>query len=150
MRDYTKIAAWQKADDLTVAVYQATRSFPRDEVYALTSQVRRASYSVPANIVEGASRDSKKDYLHFLYIARGSLAETRYFLHLAGRLNCLTPGQQKPLIEQADEAARVLAGLIRSVEAETGKLARLAARTTSIFVLGLTSTLLRHAFVSKV
>ena len=70
MRDYTKIRAWQMSDDLTVAVYQATRCFPDEERYALTNQIRRAAYSVPANIVEGSSRDSKKDYLHFLYIAR--------------------------------------------------------------------------------
>jgi len=72
MRDYTKINAWAFADDLTVAIYAATKSFPKDEVYALTSQIRRASYSVPSNIAEGAARDTQKDYLHFLYIARGS------------------------------------------------------------------------------
>ena len=82
MRDYTKINAWRLADDLTVAAYQRTRSFPKEEIYGLTSQLRRASYSVPANIVEGASRDSKKDYLHFLYIARGSLSETQYLYTL--------------------------------------------------------------------
>jgi four helix bundle protein len=86
MRDYTKIEAWRLADDLTVASYERTRSFPREEIYRLTSQLRRAAYSVPANIVEGASRESKRDYLHFLYIARGSLSETQYFLHLAQRL----------------------------------------------------------------
>jgi four helix bundle protein len=75
MRDYTKIDAWRLADDLTVAVYEQTRSFPREEVYGLTNQLRRASYSVPANIVEGTSRESKKDYLHFQYTARGSLSE---------------------------------------------------------------------------
>ena len=79
MRDYTKIEAWKLADDLTVAVYERTRAFPREEIYGLTAQLRRASYSVPANIVEGASRESKRDYLHFLYIARGSLSETQYF-----------------------------------------------------------------------
>src|SRR5262249_61463368 len=90
MRDYTKIEAWRLADDLTVSVYERTRSFPREEVYGLTSQLRRASYSVPANIVEGASRESKRDYLHFLYIARGSLAETQYFIHLARGLKYLS------------------------------------------------------------
>ncbi|HET9368448.1 MAG TPA: four helix bundle protein [Candidatus Udaeobacter sp.] len=74
MRDYTKIEAWRLADHLTVVVYERTRSFPREEIYGLTSQMRRAAFSIPANIVEGASRESKKDYLHFLYIARGSLA----------------------------------------------------------------------------
>ena len=90
MRDYTKIEAWRLADDLTVAVYERTRSFPKEEIYGLTSQLRRASYSVPANIVEGASRESKKDYLHFLYIARGSLSETQYFIQLARRLDYLS------------------------------------------------------------
>ena len=135
MRDYTKILAWRKADDLTVAIYEATRAFPKDEVYALTSQLRRAAYSVPANIVEGATRDSKKDYLHFLYIARGSLTEARYFLHLSGRLGYLSREAQAPLIGQADEALRVLAGLIRSVEAETGKVSRTLARIASALVL---------------
>ena len=59
MRDYTKIEAWRLADDLTVSVYEHTRSFPREEIYGLTSQLRRAAYSVPANVVEGALRESK-------------------------------------------------------------------------------------------
>src|SRR6185503_5497937 len=98
MRDYTKIDAWRLADDLTVAIYIATKMFPKEEIYGLTSQVRRASYSVPANIVEGASRDSKKDYLHFLYIARGSLSEARYFVHLASRLDILHANQAAALL----------------------------------------------------
>mgnify|MGYP000123799341 CR=1 FL=1 len=120
MRDYTKIRAWKKADDFVVAVYEATRRFPKEELYAVTGQIRRAAYSAPANIVEGATRESTRDYLHFLHIARGSLTETRYFLHLAHRLGYLSPEQKAGLTEQADEALRVLAGLIRSVEAERG------------------------------
>jgi four helix bundle protein len=100
MRDYTKIEAWKLADDLTVAVYERTRSFPREEIYGLTSQLRRAAYSVPANIVEGSSRESKKDYLHFLYIARGSLSETQYFIHLAFRLGYLAEGEASKLHTQ--------------------------------------------------
>ena len=134
MRDYTKIVAWQKSDDLTVAIYAATKSFPKDEMYALTSQIRRASYSVPSNIAEGAARDSQKDYLHFLYIARGSLTEVRYFIHLSGRLGYLSQAQVGSLKEQADECLRILAGLIRSVEKETGKLSRTVARISSSLV----------------
>ena len=86
MRDYTKIEAWKLADDLTVLIYGMTTSFPREEVYGLTSQLRRAASSVPANIAEGSARGTRKDYLHFLYIARASLTEAHYFVHLSQRL----------------------------------------------------------------
>ncbi|MEI8138469.1 MAG: four helix bundle protein [bacterium] len=137
MRDYTKIVAWQKADDLTVAVYEGTRSFPKDELYALTSQLRRAAYSVPANIVEGSSRESKKDYLHFLYIARGSLSETRYFIHLSRRLKYADDAACKLLLDQANETMRVLAGLINAVEQEAGSVTRVIAKVTSAVVISL-------------
>ena len=118
MRDFHNILAWQKADDLAVAIYEATRAFPKEEIYALTSQIRRAAYSVPANVAEGASRNSQKDYLHFLFIARGSLAETTYFLHLSRRLGYLNEEFHSRLAEQADKASRVLTGLIGAVEKE--------------------------------
>src|SRR2546426_6291919 len=137
MRDYTKIKAWRLADDLTVAVYERTRSFPKEEIYGLTSQLRRASYSVPANIVEGASRESKKDYLHFLYIARGSLSETQYFVHLARRLGYLSSESNQALNEQTKSTFACLHGLIRAVEKEAGKLTKLFATTTSLIVIAL-------------
>ena len=86
MRDYTKIEAWKLADNLTVLVYEMTRAFPKEELYGLTSQLRRAVSSVPANIAEGSARGTNKDYLHFLYIARASLTEAHYFVHLSKRL----------------------------------------------------------------
>lgn len=141
MRDYTKIVAWQKADDLTVAVYGATQGFPKEEMYALTSQLRRAAYSVPANIVEGATRETQRDYLHFLYIARGSLTEARYFLHLAGRLGYLLPEQQRSLVESADEVLRILAGLIRSVEGETRRVSRTVSRIAGLVMLSIGTAL---------
>src|SRR6266566_3184515 len=100
MRDYAKIEAWKLADDLTVAIYERTRLFPREEIYGWTSQLRRAAYSVPANIVEGSSREGKRDYLHFLYIARGSLSEAQYFIHLARRLGYLMDNDAECLIAQ--------------------------------------------------
>ena len=136
MRDYTKIEAWKLADDLTVAVYERTRSFPNEEMYGLTSQLRRASYSVPANIVEGSSRESKKDYLHFLYIARGSLSETQYFIHLARRLGYLSPEESETLRRQTKLAFACLHGLIRAVEKEAGKLNKMVATVTSLLVIG--------------
>ena len=137
MRDYTKIEAWKLADDLTVAIYERTRTFPKEEMYGLTSQLRRASYSVPANIVEGSSRESKKDYLHFLYIARGSLSETQYFIHLARRLGFLSSTDSSQLHGQTKLLFGCLHGLIRAVEKEAGKMSKVVATITSLIVLGL-------------
>ena len=136
MRDYTKIEAWKLADDLTVAVYERTRSFLKDEVYGLTSQLRRASYSVPANIVEGSSRESKKDYLHFLYIARGSLSEAQHFIHLGGGWDTCPPGEVASLHGQTKVTFGCLHGLIQAVEKETGKLGKAFATITSLLVIG--------------
>lgn len=115
MRDFRKIKAWQLADDLAVAVYEVSKSFPREEIYGITSQMRRAAASVAANIVEGASRESAKDYAHFLQIARGSLAETQYFMHLAGRLGYLSDTQANELGEMARQVFACLHGLISAV-----------------------------------
>jgi len=71
MRDFKNIKAWQYADDFAAIVYSKTKSFPKEELYGLTSQLRRAAISVPSNIAEGASREHKREYLHFLYVSRG-------------------------------------------------------------------------------
>ena len=139
MRDYSKIDAWKLADDLTVAIYQVTRKFPREETYGVISQVRRAAASVPANIVEGSARDGKKDYLHFLYIARGSLSEAQYFVHLSHRLGYLQDCEAEQLLGQTRLVFACLHGLIRAVEAESGKFSKAVAMLTSLLVLGLWS-----------
>jgi len=120
MRDYRKIKAWKQADDLAVAVYERTRSFPREELYGLTAQLRRAATSVPANIAEGTARESKRDYLHFLYIARGSLTETQYLVHLARRLGYLTDEDYQDLMRRVQCVFACLQGLIRVVRRESG------------------------------
>jgi four helix bundle protein len=137
MRDYTKIEAWKLADDLTVAIYEKTRSFPREERFELTSQLRRAAFSVPANISEGSARESKRDYLHFLYISRGSLMETKYFIHLSRRLGYLQDDTHQALEQQAGQCFACLQGLIRAVERESGKLARMTATLSSFIVIGM-------------
>ena len=137
MRDYTKIGAWQRADDLTVALYEETRTFPREERYGLTSQLRRAASSVAANIVEGSARESKKEYLHFLYIARGSLAEAQYFIHLAKRLNYLDETRAENLAGQTRQTFAALHGLITAVEKEAGYFRKMSALFTSLIVLSL-------------
>ena len=115
MRDHTKLRAFQLADDLAVAVYAATRSFPREEQYGLTVQMRRAAVSVAANIVEGCARRTQADYLHFLDIAFGSLRELQYQFSLARRLGYLPPGAAETVDAKCVEASKVLAGLIRAL-----------------------------------
>jgi four helix bundle protein len=96
----------------------------------------RAAYSVPANIAEAASRESKKDYRHFLYIARGSLSETQYFIHLAGRLGYLSSDQADNLRWQTKTTFACLHGLIKAVEKEAGKLSKLVATARSLILIG--------------
>jgi four helix bundle protein len=118
MRDYRNIEAWRRADDLTVAIYELTRSFPREEIYGLTSQFRRAAYSVSSNIAEGSARASVREYLHFLYIARGSLTEAQYFVHLSGRLGYLSQEDTARFLRQTKGVFAALHGLIKAVETE--------------------------------
>ncbi len=119
MRDYKRIKAYQMADDLVMEGYNASKSFPKEELYCLTSQFRRAIVSVPANIVEGASRKHKKDYLQFLYISRGSLAEVEYLTSLAKRLGYLDNETFQRIESLVSATSKTLYGLISSVESET-------------------------------
>jgi four helix bundle protein len=107
------------ADELVIEVYKTTKPFPKEEIYGLTSQMRRAAVSVAANIVEGSSRKHKRDYLHFLYIARGSLAELDYLMGLSCKLGYLNRAEFDKIDMLLHETARTLYGLINSVEKET-------------------------------
>ena len=118
-RNSRKVRAWQLADDLTIAVYELTARFPRHEVYGLTQQLRRAAVSVPSNIAEGCRRESKADYLRLCDIARGSLSELRYQLHLAHRLRYIPDAECAGLEEQAEAVAKTLHGLMESVRRES-------------------------------
>ena len=110
------LEVWKKAHELVLEMYQVTNSFPNNEMYGITNQLRRASSSVAANIVEGQSRNTTKEYLQFLYNARGSLEETRYFLILAKDLQYLeVPGYN--LYEQHCEiVSKMLNGLIKALK----------------------------------
>jgi four helix bundle protein len=137
MRDYTKIEAWKLADDLTVLIYQTTKAFPKEELYGLTSQLRRAASSVPANIAEGSARGTNKDYLHFLYIARASLTEAHYFVHLSKRLGYVGDDKHAELESLFRRTFACLISLISAVERESGMLGKTVALITSAVVLGL-------------
>ena len=115
MRDHTKLLAFELADELAFLVYQVTARFPKEELYGLTSQMRRAAVSVPSNIVEGCARNSQLDYLRFITIAFGSLRELHYQRGLSKRLGFLK-NQDSSLIEpKVVEAEKVINGLIRSL-----------------------------------
>jgi four helix bundle protein len=112
------IKAWQHADQLVVEVYRATQPFPKAELYGLTSQIRRAAVSVPANIAEGSQRYTLKEYRQFLYTTMASLAEVEYYIHLAQRLSYLSAEEGLKLEEMAAETARTLRGLMNWLEAQ--------------------------------
>jgi len=115
MRDHTKLRAFELADEVAMLVYRVTAGFPKEELFGLTAQIRRAAVSVPSNIVEGCARDSGADYLRFLNIAFGSLRELHYQLNLSKRLGFLCV-QDSSLIEpKVVETEKVLNGLIRAL-----------------------------------
>ena len=117
-RDYSKIIAWQRAHQLVLRVYQETKAFPSEERFALIDQMRRAAYSVPANIAEGTGRDSQKDYLRYLVMALGSLKELEYFLLLSKDLGYLSVENHQGLLADLCSVASPLQGLIKSVKTE--------------------------------
>jgi len=116
MRDHTKLRAFELADELVVLIYRVTAGFPKEEIYGLISQIRRAAISVPSNIVEGCARDSQADYLRFLNIAFGSLRELHYQLDLSKRLGFLSNEDLSLIEPKVIETEKVLNGLIRSLK----------------------------------
>jgi four helix bundle protein len=115
MRDHSKLKAFQKADDLVLSIYQITQSFPKDEIFCLTSQMRRAGISVASNIVEGCARESENDYLKFLDYAFGSLRELHYQFGLAIRLGYYLSKDVSDCESKFIETEMVLGALIRSL-----------------------------------
>jgi four helix bundle protein len=109
-RSYKDLVAWQKSMDLVTATYRTTASFPRDELFGLTSQLRRAAVSIPSNIAEGQGRLSEKEFRHFLGQARGSLMEVETQIQIAGNLGYLKKEQTAPLLQSCAEVGRILNG----------------------------------------
>jgi len=111
MFSYQKLAVWQKARTLNLNIYQTTKSFPKQEIYALTNQIRRASISIASNIAEGNGRPTGADKAHFTSIAYGSLLEVSCQLQLACDLSYLTQEQLQTLNNELEEIARMLSAL---------------------------------------
>ena len=117
IRSYKDLAVWKRSMDLTARVYLVSASLPSDERFGLVSQMRRAAVSVPSNIAEGRQRTSTKDFLRFLAIAAGSLAELETLIELANRLYQLQSEQVHELASEADEVGKMLRGLQQKLEA---------------------------------
>ncbi|MBZ9571773.1 four helix bundle protein [Patescibacteria group bacterium] len=115
-KGYRRLIVWQKADELAFQVYVATKIFPREELFSLVSQMRRAAISVPANVVEGYSRSSKKEKIQFYNIAKSSLTELEYYLDFSFRLDYLNKDQYNLLIKLRNEVGKLLNGFIKSTK----------------------------------
>jgi four helix bundle protein len=115
-QSYRELVAWRKAMLLVREIYDATRTFPKEELYGLTNQLRRAAVSVPSNIAEGQARFSPKEFCHFLSHARGSLVELETQLLIAQDLGYLSAITSTTLLEHAAELGRALNGLIASIK----------------------------------
>ena len=113
MKGFKELKVWQKAHAMTIAVYDMTRAFPREELFGLTSQLRRSASSIGANIAEGCGRRSDGEVARFLQIARGSASEIEYHILLARDLHYLREEQFRELSHQADELQRMLTALIQ-------------------------------------
>lgn len=115
MRDFRQLRVWEEAHLLTLKIYQITKDFPKEELFTLTNQIRRASSSIPTNIAEGCGRETSKDYAHFLQIALGSSFELDYQILLVKDLKYIDEKSFLELNDKVDKIKRQLAILIRKV-----------------------------------
>jgi four helix bundle protein len=113
VQPFRKLNVWQKAHELALQLYKITRTFPTDERYGLTSQIRRSAASICANLAEGCGRQTRRDFARFAYIALGSASELEYHLLMAADLCILSQNSYRPLEQSVTDVKRMLAGLIR-------------------------------------
>ena len=116
IKSYRDLLVWQQAMNLAVLCYSLTRSFPKDELFGLTSQLRRSSASIAANIAEGHGRENSGSFVQFLRIAQGSLKETETHLSLAERVNIAKAVEIQPAVEKCEEIGKMLRSLIRAIQ----------------------------------
>ncbi len=116
VRNYKDLIVWQKAMILVTEIYLQARQFPKEEIYGLTSQIKRAVVSIPSNIAEGHGRDSTKEYIHFLSIAYGSLMEVETQLQIAANLKFMEQSEANKIFYNTAEVGRMLNGLTRSLK----------------------------------
>ena len=117
MKDFRELKVWQKAHELALAVYRITATFPREELYGLTSQLRRACSSIAANLAEGCGRSGDGEFARYCSIAMGSASEREYHLLLARDLKLILPADYEELAPRATELKRMLTGLMQKLTA---------------------------------
>jgi len=117
LRDFRKQKVWEKSHSLTLEIYKVTEKFPREEIYGLTSQLRRSCSSIPANIAEGCGKDGDADFARYLQIARGSASELEYHLLLAKDLGSLKVNEHQQLSQEANELKQMLTNFIKKLRA---------------------------------
>lgn len=117
MKDFRQLKVWEKAHQAALGIYKATKDFPKEELYGLTSQIRRASMSIPTNIAEGCGRNTDADFARFLQMAMGSASETEYQLILARDLEFLSQESYENLHRDIEEVKRMHASLLKTLRA---------------------------------
>jgi four helix bundle protein len=113
MRDFRELKVWHKAHALTLDVYRATKTFPREELYSLTNQMRRAAVSIPANIAEGSGKNTRPEFARYLQIALGSASELEYQVLLSRDLGYMNPEVYEHLLQQVIETKKMLSGFVQ-------------------------------------
>jgi four helix bundle protein len=121
IKSYQDLDVWKLSVDLVEDCYRATAAFPKEEIYGMTSQIRRAAVSIPANIAEGYGRDQTGYFIQFLKISQGSARELETHLLIAARLGLLTSEAAKPLQSQCERICKMLRSLIRSIESRSSR-----------------------------
>jgi four helix bundle protein len=116
IKSYKNLEVWQKSMDLVILCYQSTKDFPKNEFYGLAGQLQRSAVSIPANIAEGRARKHSKEFIQYLSIAYGSLAELETHIQIAQRLNYISSTKTDQLLERTAEVGRMINGLRKSIE----------------------------------
>ena len=116
MSSYKELIVWQKSIQLVIDIYKLTEVFPKDECYGLVSQMQRAAVSIPSNIAEGNERNSNKEFAHFLYIAKGSLAELETQIIISEKLKFINTNQSTSILNSCHEIGRMINGLLTKIK----------------------------------
>jgi four helix bundle protein len=115
MKDFRNLKVWEKSHEITLTIYKETKKFPKDELYGLVSQLRRAVISIPTNIAEGCGKNTNKEFANYLQISMGSASETEYLVFLCSKLGYISENIESELIGNITEIKKMLASLLKTI-----------------------------------